>query len=204
MLVRRPEARGDQERADFVAVQGSGVRLVVQAGMANVPGQGMIEEFLLDGVPVEPFLVRWQEIAWVVSLPIRRPRTVLGRLGRRTVPAGRHGLPPGGLPWGLAGSVVPVRLPGAGCSGGSSHAAVLWPWPCHACPSPRPVAQRTPSRHQRGRVMTGKLTVMLPQRGEPVLGRPPGRVGRVHRDHVQPGVISHLGEAVPESPGRDA
>jgi hypothetical protein len=54
VLGRRAEAGGDQERAELVAVQGGGVRLVVQPGTADVRGRGMVEEFLPDGVPVEP------------------------------------------------------------------------------------------------------------------------------------------------------
>jgi len=51
---RRSEPGGDQERAELVAVQAGGVGFVVQAGPANMRGRGMIEEFFLDGVPVEP------------------------------------------------------------------------------------------------------------------------------------------------------
>ncbi len=44
--------QGDQR--EFVAVQAGGVRLVVQAGTADVGRRGMIEQVFLDGVPVEP------------------------------------------------------------------------------------------------------------------------------------------------------
>ena len=40
--------------AELVAVQGGGVRLVVQPGTADVRGRGMVEELFLNGVPVEP------------------------------------------------------------------------------------------------------------------------------------------------------
>ena len=48
------QARGDQQGTEFVAVQAGGVRLVVQAGTADVGRRGMIEQVFLDGVPVEP------------------------------------------------------------------------------------------------------------------------------------------------------
>jgi len=54
VLGGRPEPGGDQERAELVAVQGGGVRLVVQPRSADVRGRGMLEEFFLDGVPVKP------------------------------------------------------------------------------------------------------------------------------------------------------
>ena len=38
MLRRRAKTGGDQERAEFVAVQASGVRLVIQPWPANVRG----------------------------------------------------------------------------------------------------------------------------------------------------------------------
>jgi hypothetical protein len=51
---RRAEPGGDQDRAELVAVQSRGVGFVVEARPANMPGRGMIEEFFLDRVPVEP------------------------------------------------------------------------------------------------------------------------------------------------------
>jgi hypothetical protein len=54
MLDGRPGSCGDQESAEFVAVQSDGVRFAVQAGAADVRGRGMVQEFFLDRVPVEP------------------------------------------------------------------------------------------------------------------------------------------------------
>ena len=54
MLDRRPQPGGDQNGAEFVAVQGDSVRLVIQARTADVGGWGMLEEFFLDSVFVEP------------------------------------------------------------------------------------------------------------------------------------------------------
>ena len=54
MLKRRAEPGGDQERAELVAVQGDGMRLVVHPWTADVSGRGMLEEFFFDGVFVEP------------------------------------------------------------------------------------------------------------------------------------------------------
>jgi hypothetical protein len=54
MLEGRPEPGGDQQRAEFVAVQGDGVRLVVDPGTADVSGWGVFGEFFFDGVLVEP------------------------------------------------------------------------------------------------------------------------------------------------------
>jgi hypothetical protein len=44
MLGGRAESGGDQECAEFVAVQGGGVRLVVQPRPADVRGRGVLEE----------------------------------------------------------------------------------------------------------------------------------------------------------------
>ena len=54
MLGGRAEPGGDQDRAELVAVQGSGVRLVVQPWAADVRGGGMLQKFFFDGVLVEP------------------------------------------------------------------------------------------------------------------------------------------------------
>jgi hypothetical protein len=54
VLGGRPEPGSDQEGAELVAVQGGGVRLVVQPRSADVRGRGVVEEFFLDGVLVEP------------------------------------------------------------------------------------------------------------------------------------------------------
>ena len=54
VLSGRAEPGGDQEGAELVAVQGGGVRLVVQPGTADVRGRRIIEEFLFGGGPVEP------------------------------------------------------------------------------------------------------------------------------------------------------
>ena len=54
MLGRRPEPGGDQQRAELVAVQAGGMRLIVQPGTADVRGRRVIEQVFLDRVPVEP------------------------------------------------------------------------------------------------------------------------------------------------------
>jgi hypothetical protein len=54
VLGGRAEPGGDQERAELVAVQGGGVRFVVQAGAADVCGGRVLEELFFDGVLVEP------------------------------------------------------------------------------------------------------------------------------------------------------
>ena len=54
MLGGRPETGGHQQRAHFVAVQPGGVRLIVQAGPADMSGPGVIEEIFLHCVLVEP------------------------------------------------------------------------------------------------------------------------------------------------------
>src|SRR6476659_7229721 len=65
------------------------------------------------------------------------PRTVVGRLVGRVVPVGCHGLaPPWWLPWGVAGSAVPVRRGGLGRSGGSSPGGDPLVAAGHAVPSP--------------------------------------------------------------------
>jgi hypothetical protein len=52
LLGRRAEPGGDQERAELVAVQGGGVRLLVQPRPSDVRGGRVVEEFLFDGVLV--------------------------------------------------------------------------------------------------------------------------------------------------------
>jgi hypothetical protein len=43
VLGGRPEPGGDQEGAELIAVQGGGVRLIVQPGSPDVRGRGMIQ-----------------------------------------------------------------------------------------------------------------------------------------------------------------
>src|SRR5260370_10205236 len=54
MLEWRAEPGGDQQRAELVAVQRGGVRLIVQARPPDMGGRGVIEEFFLDRVLIEP------------------------------------------------------------------------------------------------------------------------------------------------------
>jgi hypothetical protein len=54
VLVWRAQPGGDQQRAEFVAVQPGGVRLIVQTRSAHVSGRRMIQHVFLDRVPVEP------------------------------------------------------------------------------------------------------------------------------------------------------
>jgi hypothetical protein len=53
VLGGRAEPGGDQERAELVAVQGGGVRLVVQPRPPDVRGRRMLQKLFLDGVLVE-------------------------------------------------------------------------------------------------------------------------------------------------------
>jgi hypothetical protein len=53
VLTRGREAGGDEEGADFVAVQTGSVGLVVEAGSADVRGRGSLEEAFLFRVAVE-------------------------------------------------------------------------------------------------------------------------------------------------------
>jgi hypothetical protein len=50
----RAEPGSDEQGARLVAVQPGGVRLVIQAGPADMGGRGVIQQFFLDGIPVEP------------------------------------------------------------------------------------------------------------------------------------------------------
>ena len=54
MLGGLAEPGGDQQRAEFVAVQAGDMRLIVQPGTADMSGWGVIEQLLLDGVVAEP------------------------------------------------------------------------------------------------------------------------------------------------------
>jgi len=53
VLGGRPGPGGDQQRAEFVAVQPDRVRLVIQPGPPDMGGREMIQEFFLDGISVE-------------------------------------------------------------------------------------------------------------------------------------------------------
>src|SRR5260221_2388203 len=54
VLAGRAEPGGDQQRAELVAVQPGGVRLIIQPWPPDM-GRGRVsEEFFFDGVPVEP------------------------------------------------------------------------------------------------------------------------------------------------------
>ena len=54
VLSGRPEARGDEQAAELVAVQRRGVRLTVQPRPTDVHGGRVVQKFFLDGVAVEP------------------------------------------------------------------------------------------------------------------------------------------------------
>jgi hypothetical protein len=54
MLSCVPRPAATSRGTEFVAVQRDRVGLVVQAGTADVSGRGVLEEFFLDRVPVEP------------------------------------------------------------------------------------------------------------------------------------------------------
>src|SRR4051794_35381638 len=54
VLVRCPQAGGDEQRADLVAVQGDGVRLIVQPRPAYMDRGRVLEQLFLYGVAVEP------------------------------------------------------------------------------------------------------------------------------------------------------
>ena len=53
VLGGRAEPGSDQEGAELVAVQGGGVRLIIQPRPAHVRGRGVVEELFLHGVLVE-------------------------------------------------------------------------------------------------------------------------------------------------------
>jgi len=54
VLGGRPEPGSDQQRAELVAVQPGGVRVIVQARTADMSGWRVLEQVFLDGLPVEP------------------------------------------------------------------------------------------------------------------------------------------------------
>src|ERR1700724_2541695 len=112
-------------------------------------------------------------------LRCRRPRTVLGRLVARRGPVGPAGL---GAGW----------LPGASWGGGVSGCGAGCRWVAGA---PGPVAEPASPEYQRCRVVPGRLRVVLPQRGEPVLRPPPRAVSRINDDDGKSRVASHLGQA---------
>ena len=54
MLARRTKPGSDQQGAEVVAIEGDGVRLVIDSRTADVGCWGMLKEFFFDRVPVEP------------------------------------------------------------------------------------------------------------------------------------------------------
>jgi len=54
MLEKRAEPSGYQQGAEFVAVQGDGMRLIVHPRTADVSGRGMLQELFFDRVLAEP------------------------------------------------------------------------------------------------------------------------------------------------------
>ena len=54
MLARRTKPGSDEQGAEVIAIQGDGVRLVIDSRTADVGCRGMLKEFFFDGVPVEP------------------------------------------------------------------------------------------------------------------------------------------------------
>ena len=54
MLERRAEPGGHQQGSQFVAVQGGGMRFVVHPRAPDMRGRGVVQEFFLHGVLVEP------------------------------------------------------------------------------------------------------------------------------------------------------
>jgi hypothetical protein len=54
MLGWRPEPGRHQQRAELVAVQGSGMRLIVHPWPPDMRGRGMVQDLFLDRVLIEP------------------------------------------------------------------------------------------------------------------------------------------------------
>ena len=54
MLGGLTEPGGNQQRAQLVAVQTGGMRLIIEPGTADMSGWGMIQQVFLHRVPVEP------------------------------------------------------------------------------------------------------------------------------------------------------
>jgi len=54
VLGRVAESGGDEEGADFVAVQARSVGFVVDPGTPDMDGRGVVEQVLLNRVAVEP------------------------------------------------------------------------------------------------------------------------------------------------------
>jgi hypothetical protein len=74
--------------------------------------------------------------------------------------------------------------------------------PCRAAPGPVP--EPASPDHQRCRVMTGRLRVVLPQGPQPVLSPPAGGISRINDDNRQTRIGGHLDQPVAELPGGDA
>src|SRR5580704_3611223 len=137
----------------------------------------------------------------------RRPRTVLGCLVACRGPVRPSGLGAGWLPGAWWGGGFP------GCGPwrrGGPGPRLGWPYrllrgglvPCRAAPGPVP--EPASPDHQRCRVVTGRLRVVLSHGPQPVLGSPPGGVGGVDNDNRQARVAGHLDQPVAEPGGGDA
>ena len=90
VLGGRTEPGGDKEGADLAAVQGGGVRLVIQPRPPEVRGRRMVEKFLFDGVPVDPAVVDRRRVTVARAGPrASSSRAKVSMSARRTENSGR-------------------------------------------------------------------------------------------------------------------
>lgn len=81
---------------------------------------------------------------------------------------------------------------------------ILWSVGVTPFPSPCSLTEPASSDDQGRRMVAGGIGISLLERNQPMFGSPFAGVGRVRRDHGQAGIGTHLDQAIPEAPGRDA
>jgi hypothetical protein len=67
---RRTEPRRYQQRAELIEIQGDGMRLVIDSRPADMGGGRAVQEFLFDGVPVNPAMVDSRRVTVALARPI--------------------------------------------------------------------------------------------------------------------------------------
>jgi hypothetical protein len=91
VLGRRAEPGGDQEGAELVAVQGDGMGLVIHPRPPDMGSRGVLEEFLFNGVAVEPRDGHSRRVTVARARPLAsRSRAKPSMSARRTANIGRE------------------------------------------------------------------------------------------------------------------
>src|SRR6516164_11448542 len=85
MLKRRAETGGHEKSAELVAIQRDSVRFVVHPRPPDMGGRGVLQEFFLHGVLVEPAMVHSRRVTVARARPLTsRSLAKLSMSARRT------------------------------------------------------------------------------------------------------------------------